>query len=78
MAAVVLAAADLAGIDDYLLMNDGFDAAERVSRAIGEAFDVLAGQPMLGLRRSDLITRPFRFWSAMGFLIIYDWIAVDR
>jgi len=66
------AAGDLQGIDDYLMMNDGVDAAERVSRAIGEAFDLLAAQPMIGHRRSDLIARPYRFWSAMGFLIIYD------
>lgn len=66
------AADDLKGIDDYLLVNDGVDAAERVSRALEEAFDLLAGQPMVGHRRRDLIARPYRFWSAMGFLIIYD------
>lgn len=66
------AADDLQRIDDYILLNDGASAAERVSSALEEAFDRLAERPLIGHRRTDLITRPYRFWSTMGFLIVYD------
>ncbi len=66
------AADDLQQIDDYLVSADGVAAAERVSRAFEAAFERLAGQPLIGHRRSDLIERPYRFWSVVGFLIVYD------
>lgn len=66
------AADDLRRIDDYIFLNDGASAAERVSTALEDAFDRLAERPLIGHRRTDLITRPYRFWSTMGFLIVYD------
>jgi toxin ParE1/3/4 len=35
---------------------------------------LLAGQPMLGRRRLDLLPEPYRFWSLRGFpyLLVYN------
>ncbi|MDP2320184.1 MAG: type II toxin-antitoxin system RelE/ParE family toxin [Acidobacteriota bacterium] len=65
------AADDLQKIDERLV-EDSHAAAERVSIAIETAMARLADHPMLGHVRTDLTSRPYRFWSVYSYLIVYQ------
>ena len=57
-----LAKADIFDIWSYIA-NDSEDAANRVEQAIYDACAFVAEAPMRGHFRSDLATRPLRFWT---------------
>ena len=57
-----LAKADIFDIWSYIA-EDSEDAAERVEQAIYDACAFVAEGPMRGHSRSDLTTRPLRFWT---------------
>ena len=56
------ATADVFHIWSYIA-EDNVDAADRVERAIYEACAFIAEGPLRGHSRSDLTTRPLRFWA---------------
>jgi antitoxin ParD1/3/4 len=57
-----LAKADIFDIWSYIA-NDSEDAASRVEQAIYDACAFVAEAPTRGHFRSDLTTRPLRFWT---------------
>ena len=57
-----LAKADLFEIWSYLSMYSE-NAADSVEQAIYDACDFVAEAPLRGHTRSDLTTRPLRFWT---------------
>jgi plasmid stabilization system protein ParE len=61
---------DLLEIWDYIA-NDNLDAADRVEQEILDAVRLLANHPELGHFRSDLTTKPVRFWRIHSYLVIY-------
>ena len=61
---------DLLEIWEHIARDD-LDAADRVEREIAEAVSWLARNPDLGHTRSDLTTKPVRFWAVYSYLIIY-------
>ncbi len=62
---------DLLEIWEYIA-RDNLDAADRVEQEIKEAVLMLSKQPELGHWRSDLTSKPVRFWCVYSYLIIYD------
>ena len=61
---------DLNEIWDFIA-EDSIDAADRVRDNIFAAIQDLAQTPNQGHRRSDLISRPLRFWRVYHYLIVY-------
>jgi len=57
-----LAKADIFEIWSYIA-DDSEETANRVEQAIYEACSFVAGAPMRGHSRSDLTSRPLRFWT---------------
>jgi antitoxin ParD1/3/4/toxin ParE1/3/4 len=54
------------------ISDKSIQAAERFVDAIYDAFDMLARNPQLGHRRSDLTSLPVFFWTAFkGYAVIY-------
>lgn len=62
---------DLLEIWEYIA-HDNLDAADRVVREIAQAVLMLARNPEAGHRRSDLTSKPVRFWPVYSYLIVYD------
>lgn len=60
-------------IDDIweFIARDNPDAADRIVAEIFAALDMLVTSPQLGHRRSDLTSRPLRFWRVRDYLIAY-------
>lgn len=61
---------DLQEIADYIAA-DGPDAARRVINKIFDAIEALVPFPNRGHRRTDLTSRPPRFWRVYDYLIAY-------
>ncbi len=61
---------DLDTILDYIA-QDSVDAALRVMERIQEAFELIAENPGAGHFRSDLTTKPVRFYTVYSYLIVY-------
>jgi antitoxin ParD1/3/4/toxin ParE1/3/4 len=61
---------DLNEIWDFIA-EDSIDAADRVRDNIFAAIQDLAQTPNQGHRRSDLTSRPLRFWRVYDYLIVY-------
>jgi len=61
---------DLDEIWDYIA-SDNLDAADRVREELYEAMSSLVSFPRQGHQRSDLTSRPVRFWPVRDFLIAY-------
>jgi antitoxin ParD1/3/4 len=64
------AEADLIEIWDFIA-EDNVDGADRVRDSIFAAIRGLARTPNQGHRRSDLTSRPLRFWRVYDYLIAY-------
>ncbi len=62
---------DLLEIWEFVAQND-LDAADRVEQEIEQAITRLTRIPRLGHIRSDLTSKPVRFWAVYSYLIIYD------
>ncbi len=62
---------DLFAIWEYIA-RDNLDAADRVEQEIQRAVQLLVTQPELGHHRSDLTSKPVRFWPVHSYLIVYD------
>jgi len=62
--------ADLDDIPDYIAQEDP-DAADRVMSEIFDAIRRLLAFPHQGHRRSDLSSRPLRFFLVRDYLIAY-------
>jgi antitoxin ParD1/3/4/toxin ParE1/3/4 len=62
--------ADLDEIAEYI-GEDSADAAKRVADQIFRAIAALVPFPHRGHRRSDLTSRPLRFWRVYDYLIAY-------
>jgi plasmid stabilization system protein ParE len=61
---------DLDGIWDFVA-EDNPDAANRVITSILDAIRALVPFPNKGYRRTDLTSRPLRFWRVRDYLIAY-------
>lgn len=61
-----LAKADIFDIWSHIA-TDSEDAANRVERAIYAACAFVAEAPLRGHSRSDLTTRPLRFWTLTSY-----------
>lgn len=61
---------DLDEIWEYIA-SDNLDAADRVREELYEAMSSLVSFPRQGYQRSDLTSRPIRFWPVRDFLIAY-------
>jgi len=61
---------DLQEIADYIA-EDSPDAARRVINQIFDAIEALVPFPQQGHRRTDLTSRPLRFWRVYDYLIAY-------
>jgi plasmid stabilization system protein ParE len=64
------ALSDLDEIWDYIA-SDSIIAAEKVNTDIVKAIRALVPFPHQGHRRSDLTSRPLRFWRVYDYLIAY-------
>ena len=53
------------------IAEDNPAAADRVTEDIISAIERLADSPHIGHRRSDLTSRPLRFWSVRNYLVAY-------
>lgn len=62
---------DLDQIYDYIA-EDSPDAADRVLAEILAAIRVLVSFPHQGHERTDLTSRPLRFWRVRDYLIAYE------
>ena len=62
--------ADLQEISEYI-GDDSLYAAKRVASKIFEAIQSLVSFPPKGHRRTDLTSRPLRFWRVYDYLIAY-------
>jgi plasmid stabilization system protein ParE len=65
------AARDLREIYDYIAA-DSARAARNVRIQLFEACQLLAEHTELGRYRPELTNRPYRFWSVLTYLIVYD------
>ena len=61
---------DLDGMWEFIA-QDSADAADRVRDKIYDAIRALVAFPHQGHRRSDLTSRPLRFWRVYDYLIAY-------
>jgi plasmid stabilization system protein ParE len=64
------AVSDLDDIWDYIAA-DSVDAADRVLREIYEGLRRLASLPRLGHKRTELTSRPLRFYNVGEYVIAY-------
>jgi plasmid stabilization system protein ParE len=62
--------ADLEAIWEYIA-QDNLEAAHRWNRKFFDAFEALAKAPAMGHLRSDLTSKPVRFWPVGSYLVIY-------
>lgn len=62
---------DLLEIWEFIARDD-IDAADRVEKEIERHVSLLAANPELGHFRSDLTSKPVRFWPVYSYLIVYD------
>jgi plasmid stabilization system protein ParE len=62
---------DLNEIWDFIA-EDSIDAADRARDGFLAAIQSLARTPNQGHRRSDLTSRPLRFWRVYDYLIAYE------
>ena len=58
------------GIWEFIAENN-LDAADRMIERIYDAIHALVKMPHQGHRRSDLTSRPLRFWHVRDYLIAY-------
>jgi antitoxin ParD1/3/4/toxin ParE1/3/4 len=61
---------DLDQLWDFIA-EDSIDAADRVRDKIYDAIQALVPFPHQGHRRTDLTSRPLRFWRVYDYLIAY-------
>jgi plasmid stabilization system protein ParE len=61
---------DLNQIWDYLV-EDNFEAANRVLAGIEKTFSKLAKSPGIGHFREDLTDKPLKFFLVYSYLIVY-------
>lgn len=61
---------DLLAIRDHIA-RDSPDAARRMMVRFVAAFRLLAGRPLLGHIRRDLLPPEIRFWPVDSYLILY-------
>jgi plasmid stabilization system protein ParE len=61
---------DLKEIGEYV-GDDSLDAAKLVVTKIFDAIQALVPFPNRGHRRTDLTSRPLRFWRVYNYLIAY-------
>ena len=61
---------DLEAIVDYIA-QDSVEAALHVLERIQETFELIAANPGIGHFRSDLTSKPVRFYSVYSYLIVY-------
>jgi plasmid stabilization system protein ParE len=54
------------------IARDSDDVADKVNAAFVSACELLARNPGLGHTRSDMTSRPLKFWSVHSYLIAYD------
>ena len=64
------AQADLEEIWDHIA-EDSIDAADRWAERLFRAFSLLAKNPGLGHKRSDLTSLPVLFWPVENYVIVY-------
>jgi antitoxin ParD1/3/4/toxin ParE1/3/4 len=64
------AVADLEQIFDYIAERN-VEAADRVVEQIFNTLQTLASSPRIGHERSDLASRPIRFFIVLDYLIAY-------
>jgi plasmid stabilization system protein ParE len=61
---------DLHEIQEFIA-EDNPAAADSVTEDIVAAIEALVSAPHIGHRRTDLTSRPLRFWSVRDYLIAY-------
>jgi len=61
---------DLVDIWKYIA-RDSPDAADRWTSKLLDSFDLLARNPNVGHRRSELTTRRVRFWDVGRYVVVY-------
>jgi plasmid stabilization system protein ParE len=57
------------------IARDNLEAANRIEQAVYEACDHIAESPLAGSVRTDLTSRPVRFWLVQpytNYFIVYD------
>jgi plasmid stabilization system protein ParE len=62
---------DLDEIGEYIGEHSNTDAAKRVANEIFKAISALVPFPHQGHHRTDLTSRPLRFWRVYDYLIAY-------
>ena len=65
-----LAEDDLLEIGWYIA-NDSLEGASRVLNELHQAMTLLARQPIIVHRRTDLAAERYRFWPIFSYLIVY-------
>ena len=78
MSRYVLQPGAFADLDDIwqFIAGDSIDAADKVLAEIDEAIQSLVRMPHQGHRRSDLTTRPLRFWRIHNYPVA--WAPAER
>ena len=61
---------DLDAIWEYIA-QDSIDAADRWTSKLFAAFDLIASNPAIGHKRTDLTAYPILFWPVGAYLILY-------
>lgn len=61
------------------IATDSPENAFRVEQRFEEIFELLAGNPGIGHLRSDLTSRPVRFFPVYAYLVVYlpDWQPIE-
>jgi len=62
---------DLDQVFEFVLLNDGIDAAAYVVAGIENACAKVARMPGIGHRREDYTTRDLRFYTIWSYYIVY-------
>lgn len=63
---------DLERLAAYLQQSAGTATADYVLEEIGAAMTRVGNSPGLGHRRSDLTSKPAKFYSVWAYFVIYD------
>ena len=66
-----LADEDIFEVWRYLYERAGVEVANRVESEFYAAFDVLAQNPRIGHKRSDLTSYPVLFFTVYSYMIVY-------
>jgi plasmid stabilization system protein ParE len=62
---------DINEIGEFIARDGSIDTAHRVVTRILDAIDALVPFPHQGHHRTDLTSRPLRFWRVYDYLIAY-------